>query len=102
MKKKLIVVAVILLAALLVFLFSTSIEEKRENQTEQTNSIRPADSVERIVVSPRCNTGTITVYAEEGRVFQYRGKIEIKNSGWNGQEIKIIARECEYAEDTFK
>lgn len=100
MKKKLIVIAVILLAALLIFLFSTSIEEKRENQTEQTNSIRPADSVERIIVSPRCDTGTITVYAtDEGRVFQYRGKIEIKNSGWNGKEIEIIAREGGYAED---
>lgn len=98
MKKKLIVIAVILIAVLLIFLFSTHIEEKREEQTIQT--IRPADSVEHIIVSPRCDTGTITVYAtDEGRVFQYRGKIEIKNSGWNGKEIEIIAREGGYAED---
>lgn len=91
MKKKVIVIAVILLAALLIFLFSAHIEEKREEKSEQTNSIRPADSVEYIIVSPRCDTGTITVYAEDGRVFQYRGKIKIKNSGWNGKKIEIVA-----------
>lgn len=40
--------------------------------------------------TPRCTTGTIEVYTEEGRVFDYSGEIDIENSGWNGKPIRIV------------
>ena len=97
MKKKIILIAVILIAVLLIFLFSTHIEEKREEKSEQTNSIRPVEDkpVVSINTHKRHEGWTVTVYAEDDRVFQYSGTVELGRP----KEIILRIEEGGYAED---
>ncbi len=95
MKKKLIVVAVLLLAVLSLFLLSKHFEEK---QTEQTiESIRPVEDKPVVSIDThKQHTGwTVTVYAEDDRVSQYSGTVELGRP----KEIILRIEEGGYAED---
>lgn len=72
----------------------TETEKKKDGGQQSTTEEQdtPQDAIEEITVrtTPPCNSGQITVYAENERVFSYYGKVEILNSGWNGRPIRII------------
>ncbi|MCB7306167.1 hypothetical protein NE683_12255 [Bariatricus massiliensis] len=57
-----------------------------ENVPEKPKKAEPVI----VHTTTRCTTGTIKVYAEEGKVFDYSGEIDVENSGWNGKPIRIV------------
>lgn len=94
MKKKLIVIAVMLLVVLSLFLLSKHFEEK---QKKQTSSIRPVEDKPVVSIDThKQHTGwTVTVYAEDDRVFEYTGTVELGRP----KEIILRIEEGGYAED---
>ena len=94
MKHRIIVAAIMLLTALLLSACSDSVrrtsndnEEVREDegaeQTKLANQDKPVASID---THKRLEGWTITVYAEEDRVFSYSGTIEL------GRPREIIVR----------
>lgn len=79
MKHRIIVAAVMLLTALLL----TSCQEDEPEQTIQAEQDKPMVSID---THKRLEGWTITVYAEEDRVFTYSGDIEL------GRPREIIVR----------
>lgn len=94
LKHRIIAAAIMLLTALLLSACSDSIrsesknnEEVREDEEpEQTKSAGQDKPVASIDTHKRLEGWTITVYAEEDRVFQYSGTIEL------GRPREIIVR----------
>ena len=87
LKHKIIVAAVMLLTAFL--LSSCQGDEPDSEQTKSANQDKPVASID---THKRLEGWTITVYAEEDRVFQYSGTIEL------GRPREIIVRVREGAD----
>lgn len=93
MKNKIIVAAIMLLTIILITACSDLIRRtsngneqvREEKRSEQTNP-SPDEPVVSIDTHKRLEGWTITVYAEEDRVFQYTGDIEL------GRPREIIVR----------
>lgn len=82
---KLSILAGVILAAIVILTYSTQVKQSRQQNTE------PKKEPEKIVIeTPEpCTDGNIVIYADGG-VYEYCGKIGIKNDGKNGEEISII------------
>ena len=93
MKNKIIVAAIMLLTVILITACSDLVrgtsndneEVREEDETEQTNP-SPDEPAVSIDTHKRLEGWTITVYAEEERVFQYTGDIDL------GRPREIIVR----------
>lgn len=82
---KLFILAGVIMAAVVILTYSAQVRQSRQQAME------PKKEPEKIVIETPgpCTDGSIVIYADGG-VYEYCGKIGIKNDGKNGEEISII------------
>lgn len=69
------------------FIYYGANVQKEEKEIEQSEQAEPLT----IKTAPKNTDGTLTIYDEDKEIFyQYNGEIDIRSSGWNGEEIEIV------------
>lgn len=79
------ILAGVIMAAIVILTYSTQVKQSRQQDTKTKKE------PEKVVIeTPEpCTEGNVVIYSDGG-VYEYRGKIGIKNDGKNGEEIAIV------------
>lgn len=82
---KLSILAGVIMSSIVILTYSAQVKQSRQQYTA------PKKEPEKVVIeTPEpCTEGNVVIYSNGG-VYEYRGKIGIKNDGKNGEEIAVI------------
>lgn len=79
----------ILIVTIMILIIATGcvVQYTNSPHDKQVEKVEPLN----ITTTPKNTLGTITIYDEHGSVYyQYIGEIDVRSSGWGGDEVEIV------------
>lgn len=90
MKHELTAAIAFLLIGIFLVLLGVGLHSREQARSEESVQTSRQTEIPAIHTTSRNNHGRVTVYSENGEIFDCIGTIDVIYSGWNGEEMEIV------------